>query len=68
MANPHWEERFTEEVPIRDDWSPLGEYGQHGEFEGHLLQDDPSSYTSDWQNYPEMVFHLLFQTLLDTRK
>ena len=54
MANPHWEERFTEEVPIRDDWSPLGEYGQHGEFEGHLLQDDPSSYTSDWQNYPEM--------------
>ena len=54
MVNPHWEERFTEEVPIRDDWSPLGEYGQHGEFEGHLLQDDPSSYTSDWQDYPEM--------------
>ena len=54
MVNPHWEERFTEDVPVRDDWSPLGEYGQHGEFEGFRSQDDPPSYTSDWQNYPEM--------------
>jgi len=54
MVNPHWEEIFTEEVPVRDDWGPLGEYGQHGEFEGWQLQDDPPSYTSDYQDYPEM--------------
>ena len=34
MVNPHWDEKITEDIPVRDDWSPLGEYGQHGEFSG----------------------------------
>ena len=60
MANPHWEERFTEEVPIRDDWSPLGEYGQHGEFSGSRREEVlpspnmPGSWRGGdegWENY-----------------
>ena len=37
-------------------WSPQGEFGQHGEFEGWRSQEDPPSYRSDWQDYPADEF------------
>jgi hypothetical protein len=65
MANPHWDEKITEDIgfqgphfneSIQETWSPQGEFGQHGEFEGWRSAEDPPSYTSDWQDYPADEF------------
>ena len=65
MVNPHWDEKITEDIgfrgphfneSIQETWSPQGEFGQHGEFEGWRSAEDPPSYTSDWQDYPADEF------------
>jgi hypothetical protein len=40
----------------QETWSPQGEFGQHGEFEGWRSAEDPPSYRSDWQDYPADEF------------
>jgi len=56
FRGPHFNElkNYPDPTPYpgHETWSPRGEYGQHGEFSGWRSQEDPTSYTSDWQDYP----------------
>ena len=58
FRGPHsdFNERITDTRTPSLAWSPQGEFGQHGEFSGWKGQEDPASYTSDWQDYPSDEF------------
>jgi len=71
MVNPHWDEdnnNFPTSGPpglSPHPWSPLGEYGQHGEFSGSRREEVlpspnmPGSYRGGpegWGNYPADEF------------
>ena len=69
--NPHWDETITEDIGSKGPhfnpplgvtvpmWSPQQEWGDvggGGEFTGWRSAEDPPSYRSDWQDYPEDEF------------
>ena len=62
FRGPHFDESIKERFSFgppglaKQSWSPGGEYGQHGEFEGWRSAEDPPSYRSDWQDYPTDEF------------
>ena len=58
FRGPHFDfnERITDTRTPSLAWSPQGEFGQHGEFEGWRSAEDPPSYRSDWQDYPADEF------------